>query len=123
MVSSILMSLAFVPLVSRHFDTRVLVVAGEPAFTVVRTSSHPITNLHLGGTRGDPAIVADVAGPAHESCRRIARLYAGTLHIGVDVLYEPGLRAHRVLEANAFGDLLPGLGVYEHELRAADQLL
>src|SRR5262249_43350755 len=31
-----------------YFDCRVLVVAGEPAFTVVRTNTHPITNLHLG---------------------------------------------------------------------------
>jgi len=29
------------------------VIDGVPAFTVVRTSPHPITNLHLGGQRGD----------------------------------------------------------------------
>jgi hypothetical protein len=110
----------------RPFDTRVLVVAGEPVFTVVRTSAHPLTNLHLGGTRGDPAVLADAPGveAAMESCRRIGRLYAGALHIGVDLLYEPGLAAHRVVEANAFGDLLPGLtreghSVYAWEIRAA----
>jgi glutathione synthase/RimK-type ligase-like ATP-grasp enzyme len=115
-------------LAGRHFDTRVLVVAGEPAFTVVRTSRHPITNLHLGGTRGDPAVLADAPGreAALDSCRRIGRHYAGALHVGVDLMYEPGLAAHRVLEANAFGDLLPGLrdenghDVYQREILAAE---
>jgi hypothetical protein len=46
------------------------------------------------------------------------------LHIGVDLLLEPGLRLHRIIEANAFGDLLPGLtsagkSVYTWEIEAA----
>lgn len=97
----------------RHTDCRVLVVAGEPAFTVVRTSAHPITNLHLGGQRGDLAALralcpADVFERAMESCRAIGRHYA-TWHVGIDLLFERGFEGHRVVEANAFGDLLPGL--------------
>jgi hypothetical protein len=113
------------------FDCRVLVVAGEPAFTVVRTSTHPITNLHLGGRRGDVARMESVV-PEHvreaslKSCREIHEAH-GALHVGVDVMYEADLRGHRVLEANAFGDLLPnltreGLSVYEWEIRAALEL-
>ena len=43
---------------------------------------------------------------------------------GVDLLYETGFRGPRVVEANAFGDLLPnltreGLSPYGWEIRAA----
>ena len=108
-------------------DLRFLVVAGEPAFTVVRKSTHPITNLHLGGERGDLDAFVRAAPPgaiaaAQKSCRAVARLH-GCLHLGIDVLFSPGLREHVVLESNAFGDLLPnlerdGLDVYEWEIEA-----
>lgn len=60
---------------------------------------------------------------AMESCRKVASLYR-SLHVGLDVMFEPGLERHRVIEANAFGDLLPnltldGLSVYEWEIREA----
>jgi hypothetical protein len=29
--------------------------------------------------------------------------------VGIDLMFEPELTAHRVIEANAFGDLLPRL--------------
>jgi hypothetical protein len=113
---------------SHFFDTRMLVVGGEVAFTVVRKSLHPITNLHLGGVRGTleelaRRIPADVLSAARESCRAVAEIYGG-LHVGVDVMFTSACDGHRVLEANAFGDLLPnltrdGLSVYEWEVRAA----
>ncbi len=109
------------------FDLRVLCVAGEPAFVVVRQHAHEITNLHLGGHRGDlDALRAEVPPDSWEaamqSCRKVASLYSA-LHVGIDLMFEPGYSAHRVLEANAFGDLLPnltrdGLNVWEWELRA-----
>jgi hypothetical protein len=110
------------------FDLRVLCVAGAPAFAVVRQSRLPMTNLHLGGRRGDlPGLLARVPAATWDAllgtCRRVAALYRA-LHVGVDVMLESGLVTHRVLEANAFGDLLPGLtrggvSVYEWEIRAA----
>jgi hypothetical protein len=112
----------------RFFDTRMLTVDGEVAFTVVRTSPHPVTNLHLGGARGtieelEAAIPPDVLAAAHESC---AKVFADhdCLHIGIDVMFTAAADGHCVLEANAFGDLLPnlerdGLSVYEWEIRAA----
>lgn len=111
-------------LASALFDCRVLCIAGEPRFTVVRQNEHPITNLHLGGWRGDlPAMPPGAWEAAMESCRRVAALYR-SLHVGLDVLFEPGLQQHRIIEANAFGDLLPnltldGLSVYRWELREA----
>lgn len=111
----------------RVFDLRVVVIAGEPAFCVVRQSRHPITNLHLGGQRGDlEALKRQVPeaawAAAMRSCEQVFAAH-GCLHVGVDVLLEPGLERHRIIEANAFGDLLPGLtregkSVYAWEIEA-----
>lgn len=110
------------------FDLRVLCIAGEPRFVVMRQSPLPITNLHLGGTRGDVQALQQRVGEeawalAMETCRGVARLYR-SLHVGIDLLFEPNLVSHRVVEANAFGDLLPnltleGLSVWEWQIREA----
>ncbi|NOK17874.1 STM4014 family protein [Corallococcus carmarthensis] len=110
------------------FDCRVLAVRGEPAFTVVRQSRLPITNLHLGGYRGDLEAFHAAVPPreleaAMESCRAVARAHE-CLHVGIDLMFEDFFHGHRVLEANAFGDLLPGLtrdglSVYDWEIREA----
>jgi hypothetical protein len=97
----------------RFFDLRVLAVDGEAAFVIVRSSPHEITNLSIGGTRGDlGALRASVSPPAWErmiaSCVQVQRA-SGAFHVGVDVMLEPDLTAHRVIEGNAFGDLLPNL--------------
>jgi glutathione synthase/RimK-type ligase-like ATP-grasp enzyme len=101
-----------------YFDLRVLVIAGEPAFTVMRQSRHPITNLHLGGRRGDPSTLDLTV--AHELAARAAAHHE-TFHAGVDVLLEAKTHEPYVLETNAFGDLLPnltrdGLSVYAYEI-------
>jgi glutathione synthase/RimK-type ligase-like ATP-grasp enzyme len=110
----------------RYFDLRVLTIDGEPAFVVMRTSPHPITNLHLGGRRGDldelrARVPPDAWEAAMASCRDVQRA-SGAFHVGVDLMFEPDLRAHRVIEGNAFGDLLPnlwrdGLDVYGWQIR------
>ena len=112
------------------FDCRVVVIAGEPVFTVVRQSELPITNLHLGGRRGDPdalraAALPDVIATAMESCRKVWRAHR-SFTIGVDLMYEVGFAGHRIIEANAFGDLLPnltsgGLSVYAWQIRQASE--
>ena len=110
------------------FDCRVLMVSHEPAFVVVRHARHPITNLHLGGWRGSvddlrAACPDPTWAGAMEDCRRVSRAYGG-LHLGLDVIFEPRFRGHRILEANAFGDLLPrltrnGRDVYAYEVASA----
>lgn len=96
-----------------HFDLRVLAIDGVAAFTVVRMAPQPITNLQLGGVRGDvEAVRARVPPAAWEaamaSCIAVQRA-SGAFHVGVDVMFEPALQSHRVIEGNAFGDLLPNL--------------
>jgi len=92
---------------------RVLVIAGEPAFIVARKSTHPITNLHLGGTRAEGDRVLPVAGEAAwtamlESASRAARCH-DAFQVGVDVAFSARFKGHFVIEANAFGDLLNGV--------------
>lgn len=110
------------------FDCRILVIAGEPAFAVVRQSRHPITNIHLGGWRGSTAalqarIDPDVWVAAQQDCCRVAADF-GCFHLGIDLVVEPGFASYRVLEANAFGDLFhgltrDGLSPYGWQIRAA----
>lgn len=110
----------------RYFDLRVLTIDGVTAFVVMRTATIPITNLNLGGLRGDVAAlrerVSDEAwDAAMQSCVRVQEA-SGAFHVGVDVMFEPDLRSHRVIEGNAFGDLLPnlsrdGLDVYGWQIR------
>lgn len=97
----------------QYFDLRVIVIGGEPRFTVFRLSAQPITNLHLGGRRGDPvrcraAIPPRVWRDAIDDCVRAAALYDSTV-VGVDVAFEHGFTGHSILEVNAFGDWFPGL--------------
>ncbi|MDO0929421.1 STM4014 family protein [Streptomyces sp. TG1A-8] len=100
----------------RTADLRVVVVAGRATHAVVRTSRSPLTNLHLGGGRGDldaarraveaaGARWADVLGV----CERAASCFPRTLCVGVDLLPAVGWRRALVGEVNAFGDLLPRL--------------
>lgn len=95
------------------FDCRVLMVAGAPAFLVARRSPHLLTNLHLGATRGDldrlALLMPEAAfDAALDSCKAVDAIH-GCFQLGIDVLFEPDFRGHRVLEGNAFGDFFPGL--------------
>ncbi|MFJ5946577.1 STM4014 family protein [Streptomyces noursei] len=100
----------------RAADLRVVVVAGRATHAVVRTSRSPMTNLHLGGTRGDleaarAAIEASGArwSDALAVCEAAAACFPRTLCVGVDLLPAVGWRRFAVGEVNAFGDLLPRL--------------
>ncbi|WP_041993184.1 STM4014 family protein [Streptomyces sp. AcH 505] len=101
----------------RSADLRVVVVAGRATHAVVRTSASPMTNLHLGGARGDLAAAraaAEAAGGdgwagALALCERAAACFPGTHCVGVDLLPVTGWRRFAVGEVNAFGDLLPRL--------------
>ncbi|WP_435973126.1 STM4014 family protein [Streptomyces sp. Qhu_M48] len=100
----------------RAADLRVVVVDGRATHAVLRTSRSPMTNLHLGGARGDldaaRAAIAATGGrwtDAVDVCERAAAAFPGTRCVGVDLLPASGWRRFAVGEVNAFGDLLPGL--------------
>ncbi|MGW0804856.1 STM4014 family protein [Nonomuraea sp. NPDC002799] len=97
----------------RVFDLRVVTVAGVPTHAVARTSRTPMTNLHLGGTRGELEPVRSRAAlweRVMEVCTRAAACFPGSLVTGIDVMIGSDWRSVAVAEVNAFGDLLPGLG-------------
>jgi hypothetical protein len=113
----------------RVCDLRVLVISRRPQHVVVRTSRTPLTNLHLGNRRGNvERVFSRISATEHEAlaatCQRTASLFAGSLQIGLDILFTPGFRRHFLLEVNAFGDLLPGVryngkDTYEAQVDAA----
>jgi hypothetical protein len=97
----------------QNFDVRVVVIHGEPRFTIFRLSPHPMTNLHLGGRRGDPALCRSAVPTrawldALDDCAGAADLYRCSV-VGVDLLFERGYPRHYLLEVNAFGDWFPDL--------------
>ncbi|MCP2320443.1 hypothetical protein APR12_005825 [Nocardia amikacinitolerans] len=97
----------------RSADLRVVVIGGRATHAVVRTSRTPLTNLHLGGARGDLADFRAAAGEhwatALSICEQAAACFPATLCVGVDLLPAVGWRRFVVGEVNAFGDLLPRL--------------
>ena len=109
------------------FDCRVVMIAGEVAFVVLRKSNKPFSNLHLGGERGtyrelQRVVDGHVLEHAWECCRKVARLHRQFV-IGIDLLFHRNGQQFVVLESNAFGDLLPNLTrqnrtVYQWEISA-----
>jgi glutathione synthase/RimK-type ligase-like ATP-grasp enzyme len=95
------------------FDVRIVVVDDEPTFILPRLSNGPITNLHLGNRRGNVDRLWHLMGDASfDSMTSTAQRAVNTVqafYAGVDVLIPSGIGNPRVLEINAFGDLLPGL--------------
>jgi glutathione synthase/RimK-type ligase-like ATP-grasp enzyme len=112
----------------RFFDLRILVIAGRARHTVIRTSTHVITNLHLGNRRGDMnELVALIGDNKLQEIKQLAEQAAAcfpeSLYMGIDLLLTADLQKTVVLEINAFGDLLPGLlddgeTVYEAQINA-----
>jgi hypothetical protein len=92
-----------------NFDLRVVAFAGVPRQRVARIASQPMTNLHLGNRRGDVARSLDAEGVRRfeHTVQRAAAVFPHSTMIGFDLIPTGGRVL--VLEANTFGDLLPGL--------------
>ena len=92
-----------------HYDLRVVTVAGQPAHRVARIGDRMMTNLHLDNRRGDASGLLNAADldALEQTAALAARAFPASHVTGYDLVVRHG-QAH-VLEANAFGDLLPGL--------------
>ena len=108
------------------FDLRVVVIGGEARHAVVRQSKSPMTNLHLGNSRGNLDQVKTKLGSHWDevmaTCEKVMTLFPRSLYAGVDVAIGAEFDSHVVLEVNAFGDLIPnvepkGNDTYESEIR------
>ncbi len=96
----------------QNFDVRVVCIHGRPAASIFRLSASPMTNLHLGGRRGDFALCRAMVPSrdwldALDHCADAASCFDSTI-AGVDLVFERGFARHHVLEVNAFGDFFPG---------------
>ena len=81
---------------------------GRPVGAAIRVSPHPMTNLLLGGRRGEAAALRSVISArdwlgAVDQCEAAAGCIAPAV-AGVDLAF----RRHWVLEVNALGDFFPG---------------
>jgi hypothetical protein len=97
-----------------NFDLRVVTIAARARHSVVRVGRSPMTNLHLGNRRGDLGRLRARLGEARWSnvrhaAEQVARAFAQCAVLGVDVMLSPNLQDVSVIEANAFGDLLPNI--------------
>lgn len=106
------------------YDLRVVVIDGAVKHRVVRLGRSPMTNLHLGNQRGDiESLRGSLDAEVWEALEGQARLaweaFPGVWMVGVDVLLTSGSMTPVVIEANAFGDLLPGVIVEGHDTYGA----
>jgi hypothetical protein len=97
-----------------NYDLRVVTIDGRARHAVVRVGRSPMTNLHLGNRRGDLDRVRARLGDdrwqsVRARCESVAEAFAQCNVLGVDVMLSPNLQDIRVIEANAFGDLLPNI--------------
>lgn len=109
---------------SKPFDLRIVTVGGQARHAVGRASSSPFTNLNLDADRIEQADLErelehwpQVVALAESSAACLPEAW----QLGIDVLLRSNRRDAVVLEANAFGDYLPGLmwqraSTYEVEL-------
>ena len=97
----------------RSFDLRIVTIGGKPAHIVGRASSSPFTNLNLDSTRLSREEVVEVLGDRLQDVERLATTAAAALPdaftLGIDILPRASSPRCDLLEANAFGDYLPGL--------------
>jgi hypothetical protein len=97
----------------RPFDVRVVVIGGEVFHAVGRANASPFTNLNLDATRISREQLVDRLGQHWEELQSLCIAAAQRLPdagmLGIDVLVRSNGRQFALLEANAFGDYLPGL--------------
>ena len=114
----------------RTFDVRIVVIGGKARQVMVRLGLGPITNSQLLGGKLNAETLQQRMGEEAwnrmlKSCEQaLAVGFPRSLYAGFDVLVEPDFRTTRILEVNAFGDLLPrilheGRDTYEWEILEA----
>jgi len=117
----------------RVADVRLVMLADGTIFPVLRTSRHPMTNLHLGGTRGPvEPLIRRIGTESWEailtSARKAARCFPASHVLGLDIAVLADGRSHAVLEVNVFGDFVKevtvdGLTPHEAQVRQISAML
>ncbi len=94
------------------YDLRVMAIGGKRCHALARLSHSPMTNLHLGNQRcGTDALNLPAATWAKIDTlvEQTMAHFPRSLYAGLDVLLPRSGQDPVLLEANAFGDLLPNL--------------
>ena len=95
------------------FDLRVMVIGGRVQHVVGRANASPFTNLNLDAVRVSREEIEKLIGASWSEfetlCERAVAKVSGEGYLALDVLVRPGCQKFVLLEANAFGDFLPGL--------------
>jgi len=96
------------------YDFRIHTVNAKVKQVVARQSKSPMTNLHLGNERGDLKEIKKDIGSKNwqnlcELAEKTATKFDQSLYIGLDVLLTKNQEKPYIIEANAFGDLLPNV--------------
>ena len=97
----------------RPFDVRVVTIGSRAYHAVGRANASPFTNLNLDATRIERDELVEYLGRTWETVEALSAAAARQLPdagtLGIDLLIRPGGDKVVILEANAFGDYLPGL--------------
>ncbi len=94
------------------YDLRVVGIAGKRRHAIARLSRGPMTNLHLGNQR---CAVDELELPTSTwqeidiLVEKTMQAFPRSLYAGLDILLPRNDKSPVLLEANAFGDLLPNL--------------
>ena len=96
----------------QNFDVRVVCISSKPIATIFRVSRHPMTNLHLGGHRGDWEAIRKTIPTRYwldglDLASEAASHFDSTV-AGVDLLFERNSWKPYILEVNAYGNFFPG---------------
>jgi hypothetical protein len=119
----------WLPKARRHglpFDLRLVTIGQRVHHVVGRANGSPFTNLNLDAQRISREDLIRQLGGTWQAVESLGTQAAAVLPdagmLGIDVLVRPCLRKLVLLEANAFGDHLPGLSfaglsTYEAQLQ------
>lgn len=108
------------------YDLRIVGIAGQRRHATARLSRSPMTNLHLGNRRcsvDDLELSSSMWNALDALVAHAMQAFPHSLYAGLDILLPRNGTAPVLLEANAFGDLLPNLldrgeDTYLAEIRA-----
>ncbi|MFZ6744815.1 STM4014 family protein [Undibacterium sp. JH2W] len=94
------------------YDLRVVGIAGQRRHAIARLSRGPMTNLHLGNQRcavDELELSSSTWQEIDILVEKTMQAFPRSLYAGLDILLPRNGKAPVLLEANAFGDLLPNL--------------
>ena len=94
------------------YDLRVVGIAGQRRHAIARLSRGPMTNLHLGNQRcavDELELPSSTWQQIDTLVEKTMQAFPRSLYAGLDILLPRDGKTPVLLEANAFGDLLPNL--------------